>query len=443
MTSLREFFSLPIGSRGVGRDTPVGMDELGRTVYRDQLGYDYVVAEIPSENALARMIDQFRESPSNALLDLGRALVQGAWNGIEAPGNALRGEPVTYGDVADTALDWGIMGAFNRAPEGSLRIFAGRNAQTADTGALQRAQDMAQAGASRDDIWRDTGWFQGVDGQWRFEIDDSAAGFRTSLRGQPESGNLQRSFSHPELYEAYSFPDTSVYPSTSGFRAGTGSYTAPEYWDVSGPHFNAGDVRTPGRVNVRGANLDDLNSVTLHELQHAVQAREGFGYGSNLSDEAAAIAARRDGELRAAAFEGAAPEDLAAIRRHEELRAQWQGRSEIPAEIQSEVQAILARPGVQEVLARLDGLRDMRRRGQGGALEGGLVSREDAFDAYRRVSGEVEARNVQTRRDFTPEQRRATPPWATQDVPDADQIVRMGGGTPSLEALQAYIRGVR
>jgi len=36
----------------------------------------------------------------------------------------------------------------------------------------------------------------------------------------------------------------------------------------------------------------------------------------------------------------------------------------------------------------------------------------------------VEARAVEARRDLTPEQRRARPPWLDYDVPEGDQIVR-------------------
>ena len=52
------------------------------------------------------------------------------------------------------------------------------------------------------------------------------------------------------------------------------------------------------------------------------------------------------------------------------------------------------------------------------------ASEDEAMAMYRRVAGEVEARNVQHRMDMTPEQRRATPPWATEDVPRDQQIVR-------------------
>jgi hypothetical protein len=71
---------------------------------------------------------------------------------------------------------------------------------------------------------------------------------------------------------------------------------------------------------------------------------------------------------------------------------------------------------------------------------GGAVSPDDtAFmawqnDQYRRQAGEVEARNVQARRDWTMDQRREIPPWVTQDVPDADQIVTFGRGGPQMSA---------
>ena len=60
-----------------------------------------------------------------------------------------------------------------------------------------------------------------------------------------------------------------------------------------------------------------------------------------------------------------------------------------------------------------------------------LMSPANRMDGYRRLGGEVEARNVETRRDFTPEERRARPPWETQDVPDDQQIVRFDGDKAS------------
>jgi hypothetical protein len=48
-------------------------------------------------------------------------------------------------------------------------------------------------------------------------------------------------------------------------------------------------------------------------------------------------------------------------------------------------------------------------------------------EQYRRLAGEVEARNTQARQGMTDEQRRATAPSATQDVADSDVIVTFNG----------------
>ncbi len=44
--------------------------------------------------------------------------------------------------------------------------------------------------------------------------------------------------------------------------------------------------------------------------------------------------------------------------------------------------------------------------------------------AYDVSAGEVEARNVEKRLNMTPDQRKASPPWATEDIPTSQQIVR-------------------
>jgi hypothetical protein len=47
-------------------------------------------------------------------------------------------------------------------------------------------------------------------------------------------------------------------------------------------------------------------------------------------------------------------------------------------------------------------------------------------DVYHRTAGEVEARNVEQRRDMTPEERLANPPWRTEDVPAGQQLFQRG-----------------
>ena len=56
---------------------------------------------------------------------------------------------------------------------------------------------------------------------------------------------------------------------------------------------------------------------------------------------------------------------------------------------------------------------------------------QNAFAAYRNLPGEREARNVHTRADMTPEQRRATPPWVTADPFEGVPVPRQNTAGPS------------
>ena len=56
--------------------------------------------------------------------------------------------------------------------------FAGQRASTANLEQLKNAQEMETLGADMESIRKATGWFKGMDGKWRFEIDDSKAEFR-------------------------------------------------------------------------------------------------------------------------------------------------------------------------------------------------------------------------------------------------------------------------
>jgi len=55
-----------------------------------------------------------------------------------------------------------------------IGMFLGKGAKNADLLALKKAQAL-EGTKTPEDIWRDTGWFKGVDGKWRFEISDEPA----------------------------------------------------------------------------------------------------------------------------------------------------------------------------------------------------------------------------------------------------------------------------
>lgn len=60
-------------------------------------------------------------------------------------------------------------------PPGERYSYGGEKAATADLDALNRAKQMQEAGVDNETIRQQTGWFQGMDGKWRWEIDDSSS----------------------------------------------------------------------------------------------------------------------------------------------------------------------------------------------------------------------------------------------------------------------------
>lgn len=257
-------------------------------------------------------------------------------------------------------------------PQDQTNIFAGPKAQNANHVALARAQEMEGQGIARGEIWRATGWGRGVDGKWRFEIDDSAAKltvppFEKMAPGQNIKTTFGSAVDHPDLAAAYpgmaERPMQYVRPSDPLPNTPYGMYV---------PNSDSFAVRSMPK------NVSDPKSVTLHEAQHAVQAREGFAIGGQPIKGTAPIYYNR-----------AAAEINDIIDRNGGNLAK-------------------APPADRDRVASL-------RQFQKGLND---------YEIYRRLVGETEARNVQTRMNMTAAERRQKAPWETQDVPDEHQIIR-------------------
>lgn len=172
-----------------------------------------------------------------------------------------------------------------------LATFLGPAAKTANLGALARARQMAEAGVPREKIWQQEGWFQGPDKKWRFELDDSGSSL-AQMPAKPvdHMGQLNQTFSHPELFAAYPSMEKIALRSS----AGDGAYYQPRR-----------GFTMPERISI-GVETGNPRSAALHEAQHAVQVREGFAPGGNPAAdpslynkiagevEARAVQARRD-----------------------------------------------------------------------------------------------------------------------------------------------------
>ncbi len=275
------------------------------------------------------------------------------------------------GPQAGVGIARNVLGGGSRS---ELGIFGGRMAKTADHAALARAEKMAADGVPREQIWNDTGWFQGADGKWRFEIDDSGARLtdwdkqlhgasniawpaearvKSGVTSTPTAMSVGDFISHPSLERAY-WPTRDSSPSVF-------------YDRLEGAQARYHPQHDTLEMDIASVGLQDGGrSMALHELQHSVQNREGFAHGGN----------RR-------MF---SPEEIAAERARMN-RASDDGWSSV---------------------------------GPAGDFPDDLIAR----NLYQRLAGETEARAVQTRRDMTPDQRRQRPPWLDYDVPEADQIVR-------------------
>src|SRR5215468_11057550 len=151
--------------------------------------------------ALASTMTHWPEGPNPAqpYIDMARNFAKGGMT------ETLRGAGVQLPDWSNRISDIAQSENFNTA----LGIFGGPLAKTADLAALGRARTMAKAETHPTDIWNETGWYQGADNKWRFEIPDTGASdvakhidipHERARIGDVRVGDV---FQHPEFYDAY------------------------------------------------------------------------------------------------------------------------------------------------------------------------------------------------------------------------------------------------
>lgn len=248
--------------------------------------------------------------------------------------------------------------------------FGGVNAKTADKVALRYAQHMERKGASREKIIKETGWWRGLDGKWRFEIDDSGADFRASAKrkfkkegklvigGEGNKGAfLIDNFKHDKAEKAY-----------PGYSYATAKGTIAPGKETSGGYRPSKYGTMVGRqVIIDAPDLQKGRSAILHEGTHGIQDTEDFAMGATAAsfteDEVAAEAAR---------------------------------------------------------LAKRDSV-DLANEGP---TTNDLYTEMARESLYNRQAGEVEARNVVRRDELRRAGKEPGYPWETEDVPADEQIVR-------------------
>lgn len=276
-------------------------------------------------------------------------------------------------------------------PGGKLFALAGEKAQTANLDALAQARQYEAAGMDRDNIWKLTGWGRGADGKWRFEIDDSDAGFSARQSAKRESGQMGERFEHPELYDAY-----------PALRA------LDLFWDRDmDPKVNLGGFKPDEGVVSLAATMPSQWTlpVLLHELQHGVQEMERFARGGSMAEFEVA-SARVQGWLTG--------EDAQFIKgTYFERDITMSAAKVIDGFDGGDLEQL--RGQVMQLVERGDISLEAAAR---------KISQQMQTDGYTRLAGEVEARLVETRMDMTPEQRRERPFWYDYDVLEMEQDVR-------------------
>ena len=286
-----------------------------------------------------------------------------------------------------------LAGLLKRYDPTRAEIFIGKSARTWDANAAKRAEELEAAGVEPEKIWQETGTFRGPDGQLRQEIPDEMA-FKPKFGlegGRSRAYDVNQAVLHPAMRKAY--PDimeetlTTVRYKPDVPEAGYYSPRLPA---------EGGYVGRDPEIMVSGRNRDEMKSVMAHELQHAVQQKEGFSRGGNpdqfpvmskdvrestidwVRNKIADVAAKKykDAEFVFSGMERGKPETFA----------------------DPEINALMKKLKSLEIAA-------------------------DPREQYRRLVGEAEARATQARRGMTMEQRRATFPYKSYDVP-IDELIK-------------------
>lgn len=381
--------------------------------------------------------------------------IQAAFQGVDAQhaeARAVMQRAEQLQQLWDEAFENAARIASNRAKEntagteagGTRYSFAGERARTADAEALNRARELEAQGKGNETIRQQTGWFRGMDGKWRFEIDDSEAEYS-------RTGDLEFRKDHPEyaefrellgrfgdlseeemnrlreLHDTWngeiarlqkrlengSVPLNQVLDHEALFRA------YPELKDTRVQIRETGDgvegsySQTTNTITIGKDTRDKLRTL-LHETQHAIQQIEGFTGGASTeywldrnAREQPELDERLD-ELR---------ESARSIRDELDRQRKLTGYDEFVDQTYDQAdRGDITEEEAEERIHQFEeehaGLRSLEN-----ALDTVFKQMQDirskmrtAADLYRNTAGEIEARDVQHRQWMNETERRATAP---------------------------------
>lgn len=216
-----------------------------------------------------------------------------------------------------------------------------------------------------------TGWERGADGKWRYEMPDAkikdtmdVGGGQIVKRYEDDmlwnGGKLSDVIDAPELFKAY--------PQLKDVRIETDAIMNDM---PSNGEYNS----KTNTITIHADELKYMNGILNHEIQHAIQDIEGFAKGGSPR--------LVRGEVKKKLNE--------VTKQIRQLRAEGK---------EDEAKALIE-----------------KNRGLYNAYQ-----KNDDYNSYKSLAGEVEARNVSARLNMTPEERRKSLAESTEDVARKDQI---------------------
>ena len=326
--------------------------------------------------------------------------------------------------------------------------YVGVQGQNVDRDALREARIMEKNGEDAEDIRKATGWFRGADRMWRYEVDNSTDEFNRkgdNLKAEnPDYAEYKNLWSKvqdmtitdgewkrlQELTKVVKPKNAADGGKLSEYLKAPGLYEQyPQLKDITlrfeemeeglRGYYDHGKNEIVLNKNFLGEYASDkAKSTLLHEVQHWIQNYEGFASGASTEYWQNMLASGNEIVTR----------DMQEQTRNlQSLRNRYPGIdrlarhaekyvSEHDAEAYEDVYRQAAEAGINEgVLDYYRGLRDF--------VMNPMKESRAPFELYRDTAGEVEARDVQKRMNYTAEQRRAEKP----DTGNGDTVFAVNG----------------
>lgn len=268
-----------------------------------------------------------------------------------------------------------------------------------------------------------TGWEKGVDGKWRYEMQDAkikdtidVGGGNIVKRFEEDmlwtDGKLEDAVDAPKLFEAY--------PQLKNIKIHTDAVMNDM---PSNGEYNP-QTKT---ITIHADELKYLNSILNHEIQHVIQREEGFAHGGTPEQvERDFNAAKAEWKARSYAFE--------LEEKAKEMGGEY-NQSAVEKALIQEYKDMDMPEFIPDKETRIKGFNYFARgyadRSMDDAIKRFRLDRFqrtdfDSYQEYRKLAGEVEARNVEKRLGMTDEERRNSLASETEDVNRDEQIVMNG-----------------